>query len=350
MKCFLKKLGWFLLPLGILVLLEGVWPFSAFSYRPWEALKFSKPFYGRTYYGNEDLQMTSFGDLCHHTDQALPKQEHWITDSLGYRNDTLYRQPDVLFIGDSFVTGTSLDQPNTLSNRLMKEFHHSVKVYNMAPSDFSTFDALLSQGELKKPRVIIFSMVETLMPTPLKRYEPTWKMRATTGLIKTMDAAGVTNYVDRCFRFYSLKWLKARMDGAFGQGWPGAKGSSMYFLHSIYLPVHPKDMARKIALIRSYKAYCDSLNIRFVFLPMPAKESVYYEQVPFKKQPSYFHQMDSTLQSKGICVIPTLAIYNQYRSVHDSLLYQLDDSHWNARAVGLISKKIKQVLLSEKLL
>jgi hypothetical protein len=79
-------------------------------------------------------------------------------------------------------------------------------------------------------------------------------------------------------------------------------------------------------------------------MPMPDKETVYYELVPFKEQPAYLHRLDSMLTAAGVRTIPTLDIYNEYRKTNSSLLYHLDDTHWNPNATTLISREIVRTL------
>jgi len=48
----------------------------------------------------------------------LYKRENWITDKLGYRNDTFVQEADILFIGDSFIAGSGLSQDQTISSKV----------------------------------------------------------------------------------------------------------------------------------------------------------------------------------------------------------------------------------------
>jgi hypothetical protein len=106
---------------------------------------------------------------------------------------------------------------------------------------------------------------------------------------------------------------------------------------------HQKDdLANTVNILISYKKYCDSLGIKFIFMPMPDKETVYYELVPFDEQPDYLNKLDSILNISGVSTINTLKIYNDYRKTNDNLLYHLDDSHWNSNATEIIALEIIQ--------
>ena len=93
----------------------------------------------------------------------------------------------------------------------------------------------------------------------------------------------------------------------------------------------------------SYKKYCDSQKIDFLFLPMPNKETVYFDLVPLSEQPDYLFRLDSILCNAKVNIINILPLYNLERR-KGSLLYHPDDSHWNGYATQLVAKEIKDYL------
>ena len=82
------------------------------------------------------------------------------------------------------------------------------------------------------------------------------------------------------------------------------------------------------------------LAAAFLYVPMPNKESVYYDFIPLNKQPDYLFKLDSILKEANVSTINTLEIYNNYRKINSALLYHLDDTHWNSKATDLVSKEI----------
>jgi hypothetical protein len=342
MRKFLLTLLLFLLPVVLLMVVETFVSPVTFSFRPWEGLKYSTkvPTFCQ-FYPNETVEMAAVGDLAHHTNKAVVRRERWQTDKLGYRNDAFIEQADLLFIGDSFIAGTGLDQDDLLSNKLRTKFGNKLKIYNMAPSSFAKFDYFLRSGVVKKPRMIVFVMVERHLPESFYR-------KSTTGfknkLVHSALYGRFSAAADKAFRFASLKWLNARLHGYYGNGLPSVTDSSVFFLEGNRQKHAAGDLARTVRTIESYQRYCDSLKIDFLYLPMPDKESVYYEQVPFAKQPDYLFREDSLLRAKGIETIQTLALYNAFRKKHGESLYQPDDSHWNARGTELVSEELYQRL------
>lgn len=335
----------FSVPAILLIFAEVLLKPNFFTFRPWEGLKYStKVATFCQFYPNQTVEMDAVGDLCHHTDKAVVRRERWVTDRLGYRNDAFVEQADVLIIGDSFIAGTGLSQEDLLSNKLREKFGKGFKVYNMAPSSFTKFDYFLRLGVVKKPKQIIFVMVERHLPDRIYR-------KSSSGIKSKMVHHPIfgtlTSYWDRAFRFSSLKWLNARIKNHYGNGLP-SKDSSMFFLEGYRQKHAPSDLNRTVNTIKTYQAYCDSLNIKFLYLPMPDKETVYYDMVPLPKQSDYLVRLDSLLRENGIATVNTLELYNNYRKQHTAILYQPDDSHWNPTATELVSEKLYEVLDKQK--
>jgi hypothetical protein len=297
------------------------------------------------FYADKKLTVEAVGDLCHHTPKAVTRTESWITDKLGYRNDVFVEQPDILFIGDSFVAGSSLSQDKTITNRLKSKLGNKQTVYNLAPCTFSQFIYYLKAGVIKKPKVLIFSIVERNVPANIASFKEN-KLR--TKAIHVLQTGGLNMYIDKALKLYSLKWLQARMRGYTGEGFSAVGDSAMCFAQGKTQKHNPNDLAASLSVLKSYQDFCKAEGIRFIFMPMPDKESVYYELVPFAKQPDYLLQLDAMLQLEKIETIPTLKIYNNYRQANNTLLYHTDDTHWNATATDLIAGEIAKQLQSAR--
>ena len=346
MKKFLTRLLLFtLLPSLPLMVAEGfLLPLNFFTYRPFEALLFTTPVPHReAFYPNRTISMTEQGDLGYRTRAAVNKYTDWHTDALGLRNDQYLPRPDILIIGDSYISGGGLQQQETLTNQLAARLGGRQSVYNLAPANFENFELLLQEGLLQKPRLIIFSIVERDIPgvfRPAGDPHPVFR-KLKTGLKNLFYTGDLHAQLDRCTRFYSLAWLSSRLSGQTGTGVPSPLDPSLLFLQGSSTPVFTaRESALALQAIESYKRFCDSLHVEFMFLPMPNKETVYFDLVPLGSQPTYLLTLDSLLQAAGIRSVNTLGIYNQARRKDQRLLYQPDDTHWNGRAVGLVADAI----------
>jgi len=326
MKRFILKTVFFLLPL-LLLFMEVLLPLNTFTYRPWEALIYnSKRGLAFPFYPNQSLNMNSVGDLCHNTQNEVSKYENWITDKLGYRNNKFIKKADILFIGDSFIAGSGLCQDSTITNQLRKQING--QVYNMAPSSFNEFISLLNLGVIDKPNLVVYGIVERSMPTPL---------RSVSYEYNTFNGNRISILKDRFSRFYSFNYLKARLSKSKGNGIKGIS-SEMYFLNGKH-QIYNYDMINYVAdTIIKYKNYCDSIGVNFIFLPLPNKETVYYNYVPLDKQPTYIAELYSVLNKKGVNTINTIKIFNDEKA--NSLLYHLDDTHWNSNGVKIVANEL----------
>ena len=287
------------------------------------------------FYPNQQLQMTSVGDLCHHTPYAIEKEEDWITDKLGFRNDHFIEEPDVVLVGDSFMVGAALPQDSTLTN-LLKAKAGDLQFYNMAPSTFSGFIRAMENGTLRKPKVLIFEIAERSSP-PIIQEETVSNQQASISDLEI--------FIDRATRMYGFNYLKARLTNSKGPGVQGIGGSHMFFHKGINQEYQYDEIENVAKTIVSYKAFCESENIEFIFLPLPNKETVYYSVVPFDSQPNYLLKLDSILSSKGVTSINTLELFNKT----SQLVYHLDDTHWNSTGVDIVADQLVEVV-NEKIM
>lgn len=342
MKKFFKTIILFIFfPIVVWGIVEAILPVTFFTHRHFEAVMFNtKVPHENFMYPNLVSSMNAVGDMCHHSPNAVIKKEIWKTDKLGFRNDEFIEKADVLFVGDSFVEGSSLSQDETISNRVKANFGSAVKVYNMALSTMSDFDRYLKRGIIKKPKVLIFSIVERNVPPALVAYDSEKDSNINNLMIKAFEIGNINVYLDKAFKQFSIEWLKARIHGLKGNGVPGVGNPQMFFLNGKTQHHEKEDLILTKDIIISYKKYCDSLGIKFLFLPMPNKETVYFELVPFEKQPDYLFNLESLLKAENIEIINPLTLYNNYRKSSEKLLYHLDDTHWNPNATELVSKEI----------
>jgi hypothetical protein len=345
MNYFLKKLIVFIvLPILILWVTEiFCFPINYFTHRNWEALllKSKIPHYG-AFLPNLNVQSVEEGDLAYSTKFAIDKKVKWKTDELGNRNEDVINEADILIIGDSFIAGSSLSQEQIFSNQLFKEYHGKLKIYNLAPSTFSYWVRLIEQGIIKKPKCLIFSCVERIIPevfVPKNNYN-SYREKIKNKIRETK----VASVADRFSRFYLLKWLAARIRNDKGAGIQSEVNNKMFFLQgNSVINRNKEDVYKIVEAVESYKKYCEGIGVDFLFLPMPNKESVYYDLVPLSQQPDFLFKLDTLLIQRKVETVNTLLLYNKNKR-NDKFLYQLDDSHWNQYGVEIVAKAVKEKL------
>jgi len=312
-----------------------------FNHRNWEALtlKTTIPHYG-PFYPSREISSIEEGDLAYHTDFAVKKSVVWKTDQYGFRNDSVINSPDVVVIGDSFINGTGMSQENTFVNQLSKKTR--LKVYGLAPFTFTNWVNLVETGVIKKPKQLIFSCAEKVIP---EVYDARVNNFSKKEQIKTwIKKSNIAIPIDRFFRFYILEWLRAKINHSHGIGIQSSVFKKMFFLKGQKIHKRSnKELMNMVDAIVSYKEYCNSHQIKFLFLPMPNKESVYFDLVPLKDQPDYLIKLDSILKNKNICSVNSLSVFNKNRKANN-FLYHLDDTHWNEDGVKIIVEEVAKLL------
>ncbi|MGV8813805.1 MAG: hypothetical protein ACOH2D_06805 [Gelidibacter sp.] len=336
MKKFISKYIIFILPLIGLLSGDIFLSVDAFSYRPWEALLFQSN-KNMFFYPNQILDIQSVGDLCYRTQFAIKKDELWITDELGYRNNIFIKEADILLIGDSFVVGSSIPQDSTMTNSLKEKLDKHV--YNIAPAEFVDFIELLNQGIIKKPKIVIYALVERSNPKTIN---------ISTEERFAENVSTFTVFKDKVERLYSLEYLKARVSGKQGKGIKGEMDSRMFFLNGKKQKYHYDKISDIAKTIQSYKEYCDSIGVDFIFLPLPNKETVYFDEIALEAQPDYLIKLDSVLIENKIGTVNTLGLFNNFRKSNSDIIYHLDDTHWNGRGIELVAEKLTEYIRTNR--
>lgn len=345
MKKFLSKIFWFSLPLIVLFGIELFVPSSLYSHRVWEVLLFDTvPENFSQFYPNQNICMNSQGDLAYNTVNAINKKECWTTNKLGFRNDSFIEEPDIIILGQSFAVGALNNQNETLANTIMEKSNYSC--YSFAPASLSQLDYYLKNEIIKKPKYLVFTLVERNNPpsyTPTKLQKV--KDQHLIDFIEKEEILQQYNiYSDRLSRLYVLKAFQAYTTNRKGTGIQSPVESTMYFLEGKNRGSKIGNRVQLVAeTLLSYNEYCEKQGIKFIFAPMPDKESVYPDLVP-QKYSDFLLKLDSTLKTFNIATINTLKTYQDHRSLpNPTLLYHKDDTHWNSNAVNLVSEKIIQI-------
>ncbi len=350
MRNFLCKLLAFFIPILMISIFEAfILPPNLFTFRSWEALSFTivpSLIAQSSFYPNFTLTMKEEGDLADHTKKSFAKKTIWITDQLGYRNDKFINDPDILLIGDSFFAGSGLSQSETITNKLSSKLRNKASVYSIATGSLNEFDVLYRNGVIKKPKLIIFESAErnNICFSPFSR---PGSIKEKVFILKRQIPSYIHDILikaDRMLRFYSIRWIMSR-DKSLNAGLIRPNISpidpKMIFLKGKSVTFHSdKELKESFNSIMSYKKYCDSLGVDFLFVSMPDKETVYFDLVPLDTQPDYLFKLDSLLNINGVSTINTLGIYNKERQGKNILLYHYDDTHWNSTATELIANEI----------
>jgi hypothetical protein len=355
----------FLLPFLVAIGTElFVLPIDFFTFRVWEALiiKKCRNILPGHFYPNMEITKIEEGDMVHHTRFTYKRKATWVTDRYGYRKQNTNRNKhEVVVIGDSNIAGSGLTQEDILSEVLGKKLKMSV--YPISPGNVNTF---LKERRFEKnpPDIVIISSVERyiLYLDPLKISSN----KVSTGFKKQMmemwyryktqirgnwliQRIGV--YLDRIYRANMLQYMRASLrrigfsdsQTIYPRGYPSKYGPVFFLQGADANKDVPKDQFDKaVQVIKSYNEFFRSKGTRFIFLPIPEKENIYYETLQTKR-PVFLEQLISTLKNMGIETADTQkAFEDAFRK--GVLLYHTNDTHWNENAVKIAAGLIQELI------
>lgn len=314
------------------------------------------------FYPNIEITKVEEGDLAHHTKFTHRKKVKWFTDQYGYRKqNTNQNKHEVVIIGDSNIAGSGLTQEEILSEVLEKKLQESV--YPMSPASLNTF---LKEGRFKKdpPDIVIISSVERFifdLPPPK---DPSRKMssRLETHLreirYRLKDEFTRNRFIqclgvclDRLYKANMLQYLRAslrRIGTSQSEEVPSnsvpSKNGPVFFLQGPDANKDvPKDRFDKaVQIIKAYDELLRSKGIRFIFLPIPEKENIYYASL-HTKRPVFLEQLISTLRKMGVETVDTQSAFEDAFQ-KGILLYHANYTHWNENAVRIAADLLAKMI------
>ena len=104
-------------------------------------------------------------------------------------------------------------------------------------------------------------------------------------------------------------------------------------------------MLKILPVLREYKDYFDKRNIRFIFMPIPNKETVYYKVAESEKQPTFLNKLISTARDAGIEVLDVKSAFDStLKKDPNMVLYIRDDSHWNRNGTEIAADLLADMI------
>ena len=347
MKKLALKLVLFFFPFLAAIGIElFILPIDMFTFRVWEAIlvmRYRKTFPGG-FYPNMEIVKTEEGDLAAHTRFAVKKRVKWITDRYGYRKqNTELQRHKIVIIGESNIAGSGLTQEEILSEVL--ENRLKVSVYPYAPvagiSSFLKDDRFVENS----PDIVVFAMIEREI-LGLSSLKPIKENKLSSGFKRRIQQNRVVQSVamqlDRFSKSIMLHYFQACLRRGIsapeylGSGPVSSPYGPIFFFQGRKAneDVPREKLDKAIEVIKSYNDAVKRRGIRFIFLPIPNKENIFYDYVQTKR-PVFLAQLISELKGCGIETIDTQEAFEEAFRKHQVLLYHTDDTHWNGNAVQL---------------
>ncbi len=341
-KKLLLKLSLLVLPFVLWPLIEVfVLPMNFFTFRIWETISvntvrvMSGPFYP-----NMHMKMVEEGELAPRTPYAKKRLVEWRTDEFGYRNsDTKH---DVLLIGDSNITGAKLSQDETLEAVLEEKL--GKPVYSFAPATMNRFLAT-DRFEEQPPELVIVSSIERRIPELPAVGENGFgsKVRNYTGNL--INSSSVLTYLaitaDRISKLGLYHYTLANIERATGKREYISYKNEFFIEGEIANREFSEEEIDHIAdVLAGYKTILAKRGIRFMFLPIPNKENIYYQLLPSQKKATFLPRLMAKLDERGVEYVNTQDPFDSLYQENQVLLYPADDAHWNNVAVNVAAQLV----------
>ena len=341
-KRLLAKLTLLGLPFIVWPLLEAtVLPIDTFTFRIWEAICVNKVrIMSGPFYPNQHMVMEEEGELAPHTAFATKRKVEWFTDAYGYRNrDT---KCDVLLIGDSNITGSKLSQEETLAEVLERQINKDV--YAFAPATMNRF--LATDRFIKDaPEVVIVSSIERRIPElpAVGANGLDSRIRNYTGNL--INSSSVLTYAaitaDRISKLGLYNRTLANLNRKFGKKDYVSYNNEFFIEGEIANRDFSEEEIQQMAdVLEGYKLAVEERGIRFMFMPIPNKENIYYKLLPSQKKPDFLPRLVAELHKRDVDVINIQDTFEQLYQQKNVPLFPVDDAHWNEIAVKVASEKV----------
>ena len=318
-------------------------PINFFTFRIWESLAVYTSSYLRgPFYPNQAVEMIETGDMGHKNSLATFRNNRWVTDSYGYRNFLIYNQPpEIVIVGDSNITGTGLLQRQTLAHLLKLDL--KTEVYPLAPSSTYTFFHE-ERFRRQRPKILIFSSIERALHQ-LGQCDEKWLVEESYPEITNTQWQSLLSRLSILLDRLSKRPLYHKIRSEIlsnDSHLTLSKDGSMIFLQGLEALKEKSDA--EVEAVSSMIISCDrtakKMGLRMIFLPIPNKETILYDFIEWGTRSDYLERIHARITSAGVEAIPTQSLFESHRKKTGELLYQRDDSHWDATGIELVKSEL----------
>ncbi|MFA6146782.1 MAG: hypothetical protein WC899_01050 [bacterium] len=370
MKTLLLKLLLFVGGIFSFIVILSFIPFDAFTFRNWESQlwksrkRLLRPTIGY-FYPSQTITRNESGDLGRGSEYEIIKNNIlWKTDKYGFRNDSSQAtEYQVVLVGDSNSVGLGTSQEFILSTQIGNRLNY--KVFNYSPMAIDKYFIKNLNNMNIKPKTVIYRVIERKIPEI--HSDSLYNGNGFKDIIK--DKLNMVKYgINKIFNFDTLLYIAMAVD-RFNKKEPAryleSRIDSIYRKLRISVIVgHDNELFYKGSLKINSATIDDSdikkiaielkhindsllkLGIDFIFLPVPDKESVYYELLPEETKNNfrnryYLTKLHNELTLLGVRSIDVYSIFRS-RFLAGERLYYSDDTHWNNAGIELASELISE--------
>lgn len=351
------KLGLLALITALIGLHEIFLPLDQYTFRVWEALALrgqprSPNLPAGPFYPNQRIARKEVGDIAAYSSHQVVKDVVWETDAHGFRNrPSDCRNFPIVVAGDSFGIGTSLTQSDILSEQIAARTGQCT--YNLSGRQFQDSFSLLRQYTLDPRWVILvvsergFRDLQPLSPNAMGDLPLPVTVNAATPLWILGDRLAKPTFLQYRARHGLLQSLRRVVVPVKDELRDGSEPKMMFYFGRPQTYVVPGELDRIGRMMAGYQAALKTFGARFIVLPIPDKETVYPEMLGLPAAPPELSQVYRRLKKVGV---PFVDLYHPYREAYrrGEIVYQLDDTHWNARGVAIAADILLRNLSESK--
>jgi hypothetical protein len=273
------------------------------------------------------------GDLSH-DQERLADTIVIIKDNFGFSNYLENKNPEILFIGDSYFHDPGNGTLNGFQKRMNDFFSKNVS-YNLGAvlsSDFKVYNELYQKRYFdKRPNFIVLELAERRFHHWLTLYQD---------LVQKKNKTKKYRYMGFDFIFGNnismkkvIEYIKPRNTKK-----TKTKDKEILFLNSKVIQRKESEIDLILNQIRLTQDYLKRQNIKTLFMIVPDKETLY----PDKFGVSSLNLIYSKMKQNKINHINLLEILKK----NPGFYYYSYDSHWNQNAVDTVSLRIFRYLKS----
>ena len=336
---------------GYLCLELFVLPVNYFNYGIWGSLRigYLTDYIPGFFYPRMHLAaIEPGGDLANRAESAIPKRMDFQTDEYGFRN-SVGKAPSckIVIVGDSYAA-SGLCAQEMLTGVLGRKLHENI--YSFAPSNMNDF---LNQAAFQRysPSIVIFCCVERnlrALCAPLAPLPPggpgkgwvapffgkQWFQNFMVWLDRVLKLPGWHHFYWRIHENDAPKSLAALKTGP------------LLFLQGDAARIDvPESFTERTAdVVESYQKALKERGIRFIVVPVPNKESVYYGFLAHKNPPIYLHKIIKALKKRHIETIDLQTVFEKAAQGNKGYLYYPDDSHWNLAGIEVAANGLVPII------
>jgi alginate O-acetyltransferase complex protein AlgJ len=361
----------FTLPFAAVLAVEVfLLPIDAFTFRHWEAMDNGSPhkLFEGPFYPSVHLEAEEHGAEGYRTSLGGSRFTVAETDRHGFRySPSSFERFDVVIIGDSNTVGSYLDQSETLS-RLLEECL-GTGVYPFARAGIKEFYRS-ERFRKSPPKVVLLAPIERVIQTiefdqeKWDRYERKPKAKFRAG-IRRISARWpwfqeLLVIGDRLRKQALYHYCRAELSRSVERGlrtffgmperfkYPVAVDRSMIFFQGseALVPLEAPEAERVLRDLKAFQAYLRRRGTELLFMPIPNKETVYFDKVPGADAvpPTGLEDFISQAREAGIPTIDLQSAYERFRRRSHELLFFRDDSHWTPVAVEIAASLADPVI------